>query len=365
MFRWIVMFILLWFIFQVRHVFPPIIVGGIVAYLVLPVVQALSQKTKLPIGVATAIVYVTLLGVLITSGCFIGPSIMKEVKELTNPDTQHELVHKAVEQITGIVRWQGDLDQLSEQILTGIGSAISKPEQLKEVGESISHILLAILVCVVSSIYFTLDSQSVGRFFLRYVPENRRTGIIDLFGQMNSMLSKYVQGQILLILIMGFVAWLFLNFVVHMKYALPVAVFSGFLEIIPVLGPIIATSTATIVGIAQFGPATALWIVLFYTIARWVEDYIVVPKIIGHAVHLHPLAVIFAVLCGETLAGGLGMLIAIPVAACIKLVLDYFYTGQLPAERRPEKKKKSKSISSDADEKIPVDMEQKTQIKDR
>lgn len=331
---------MLWFIYQVRHVFPPIIVGGIIAYLVLPVVQALSQKLKLPLGIATAAVYLSMLGTLAAAICFIGPGIVKEVKELTSPESQHDLVHKAVEQITGIVKWQGDIDQLSEQILSGIMHSISKPEELqKGVGE-VSHLLLSLLVCVVSSIYFTLDSQSVGRFFLRYVPENRRSSIIDLVGRMNKMLSKYVQGQILLIIIMSSVAWVFLHFVIHMKYALPVAIFSGFLEIIPVLGPIIATTTATLVGIAQFGPAAALAIIVFYTLARWIEDYVVVPKIIGHAVELHPLAVIFAVLCGETLAGGLGMLIAIPVAACIKLVLDYFYTGQLPEDRKPEKKKK-------------------------
>jgi predicted PurR-regulated permease PerM len=340
MFRWIAMFILLWFIYQVRHVFPPIIVGGIVAYLVLPVVQALSQKARLPVGIATLLVYAMLASVIVAACCFIGPSIMKEVKELSSLEAQRELVHKAVEQISNVIKWQGDTDQISEQILSSAAATVSKPEQLKEVGESISHLLLSLLVCVVSSIYFTLDSQSVGRFFLRYVPENRRTGIIDLVGQMNRMLSKYVQGQILLILIMSSVAWVFLHFVVHMKYALPVAVFSGFLEIIPVLGPIIATSTATLVGIAQFGPQGAMAIVIFYVVARWIEDYVVVPKIIGHAVELHPLAVIFAVLCGETLAGGLGMLIAIPVAACIKLVLDYYYTGQLPADRRPDKRKK-------------------------
>jgi len=335
------MFILLWFIYQVRHVFPPIIVGGIIAYLVLPVVQALSQRLKLPVGIATAIVYISMLGGLVTLGYFIGPPIVREVKELSTPEAQHELVHRAVEQLTNIVHWQGDIDQLSEQILRGSLKQITEPEQIKEVGASISHLLLSILVCVVSSIYFTLDSNSVGRFFLRFIPENRRNGIIDLVGQMNRMLSKYVQGQLLLIAIMASVAWAFLHFIFHMKYALPVAVFSGFLEIIPVLGPILATSTATIVGIAQFGPQTALEIVAFYTFARWIEDYIVVPKIIGHAVELHPLAVIFAVLCGETLAGGLGMLIAIPVAACIKLVLDYFYTGQLPADGRKDKRKKS------------------------
>ncbi len=349
MFRWIVMFILLWFIYQVRHVFPPIIVGAIIAYLVLPVVQTLNQKFKLSRGLATAVIYVGLLGTIVSAFYFLGPSIMKEVKDLTDPENQHQLVHKAVEQLTGIIKYQGDTDQLTEQILTGIINTISRPEELqKGVGE-VSHLLLSLLVCTVSSIYFTLDAQSVGKFFLRYIPDDRKESVIGLFGQMNRMLSKYVQGQILLIVIMSSVAWLFLHFVIHMKYALPVAIFSGFLEIIPVLGPILATSTATIVGIAQYGPHTALAIIVFYTLARWVEDYVVVPKVIGHAVELHPLAVIFAVLCGETLAGGLGMLIAIPVAACIKLILDYFYTGELPgAKAPPERRKKQQPLSPGA-----------------
>ncbi|MBX9723263.1 MAG: AI-2E family transporter [Candidatus Obscuribacterales bacterium] len=339
MFRWIITFILLWFIYQVRHVFPPIIVGGIIAYLVLPVVQTVSQRAKIPVGVSTALVYISILAVIVATLAIIGPHIMRELKDLMDPATQHELVTKAVEQVTTITKFQGDPTPIVEQVkksLFGLGA-------VSQFGEGIgllSHGALNLLVCVVSSIYFTLDSQSVGRFFLRYVPENRRQGIIDLAMQMNKMLSKYVQGQIYLIVIMASVAWIFLHFGLHMKYALPVAVFSGFLEIIPVLGPILATGTATLVGIAQFGPQTAAVIIGVYTAARWIEDYVVVPKIIGHAVELHPLAVIFAVLCGETLAGGLGMLIAIPVAACIKLVLDYYYTGELPSEKRIGKKKK-------------------------
>src|SRR5262245_8971057 len=132
MFRWIATFILLWFIYQVRHVFPPIIIGGIIAYLVLPVVQTLSSRAKIPIGVATSIVYFTLLGVLAGSVYFLGPSIMKEVKELSNPDNQHELVHKAVEQVTGIIKYQGDVDQLTEQVLTSIMHSMSNPEELQK-----------------------------------------------------------------------------------------------------------------------------------------------------------------------------------------------------------------------------------------
>ncbi len=90
-------------------------------------------------------------------------------------------------------------------------------------------------------------------------------------------------------------------------------------------GPDFSHHTATVVGIAQNGVDCALLIILCYTGARWIEDYIIVPRVMGHYVELHPLAVIFAVLCGEVMAGALGMLIAIPVAASIKVILDFCY----------------------------------------
>lgn len=353
MFRWLAIFLLLWFIYQVRHVFPPIIVGGIFAYLILPVVQTLCQKAKLPIGLATTLVYSVIGSLLVGAIWLLEPAIGREIRELSDPHNQQEVVRNAVEQIANICKLSDQQkSDLTAQVFDGLKHLLIRPEELgKGVGE-ISHLALSCLVCVVSSIYFTLDYQSVGRFFLRYVPEERKAGIIDLFAQMNRMLSRYVQGQLLLILIMSVVAWLFLHFGLAflgfgngLKYALPVAVLSGFLEIIPVLGPILATGTATLFGIAQFGPAAALATIIFYTLARWIEDYVVVPKVIGHAVELHPLAVIFAVLCGETLAGALGMLIAIPVAASIKLTLDYFYTGQLPFETADQRKKQAREES--------------------
>ena len=190
--------------------------------------------------------------------------------------------------------------------------------------------MLAMLVTIVSSIYFIVDSKRVGQFFLRFLPQQRQKIAIDLSKQMNSILSKYVQGQLILITLMSCVAYGFLHFGFHLRYALLIAILSGFLEIIPVLGPILATTTATIVGIAQNGVDCALLIILCYTGARWIEDYVIIPRVIGHYVELHPLTVIFAVLCGEVMAGALGMLIAIPVAASIKVIIDFCYPP--PAE---------------------------------
>lgn len=321
------MFILLWFIYQVREVFPPIIVGAIIAYLLLPLVTALAEKAKIPVGVSALIVYVTIAALLGTFAWYLIPGLVHEVADLGAH--RHEIIVKVVDQIGASMHWSGDSSQLADQILGSVSESI-KPTELAHLGGTISHGALAVLVCVVSSIYFTLDSHRIGNFFLRYLPIERREEAMTLGGQANGLLSKYVQGQLILIVLMSSFAFVFLNFGLHMKYALPVALLSGFLEIIPVLGPILAISTAVLVGVWQSGFGVLWVIIIVYTLARWIEDYIVVPKIIGHAVELHPLAVIVAVLCGEKLAGALGMLIAIPVAACIKLFIDFFYFGRQP-----------------------------------
>lgn len=337
MIKWLATFLLIWFIYQVRHVFPPIIVGGIIAYLVLPLVGQLSQSTGLKRGWCTLIVYMLMAGTLVAAIWFLGPRVAHELKDLASPDAQRDLVRGVVTQFAGSFHWQGDVEALTVHIIKTANEAIGKPEEIMHLGGALSHTALFVLVTVVSSIYFTLDAPLVGQFFLHYVPAHRRAGVVELTSKMNSILSKYVQGQIILIVIMSTVAWVILHFGFNVKYALPVALLSGFLEVIPVLGPILATTIATLVAVSQLG-VHGLWIIPCYTLARWIEDYVVVPKVIGHAVELHPLAVIFAVLCGETLAGGLGMLIAIPVAACINIVIDYYFTGKLPGEEEEEQK---------------------------
>lgn len=320
LFRWVATFLIIWFIYHVRSVFPPFIVGGILAYLLLPLVQNLSTSLKIRPTQAVAIVYLLGAVVLIISGWFFLPLLSEQCVALAMH--RQEIITNIVRQAAETFNLQLDVDITANQIIANIEESFGKPEEIVHIGGLLSHGLLGILVCVVSSIYFIIDKERVGNFAIRFLPADKREQVVNLSGQINQMMSNYVKGQLMLIIIMSTIAWVFLHFVIHLKYALVIALISGFLEIIPVLGPIIATTIAALVGLAQFGVMAALGIIGYYTLARWFEDYVIVPKIIGHAVELHPLIVIFAVLCGEVMAGALGMLIAIPVAACFKLILE-------------------------------------------
>lgn len=323
MYKWVGTFLLIWFLYSVRRVFPPFIVGGIIAYLLLPVVRFFSSKCKLSIGATVAIMYLTggVLGYVLAR--FFLPSLSEQFESLLSH--RHEIVAAVLTQASTNFGWDLNVQYVTDNLFANAEQSIGQPSEIVHIGGLLSRGLLSLLVCTVSSIYFLVDSDRVGNFVLRLIPENRQMAAQELLNQMNRMFTRYVRGQLILILLMSVVAGLFLHYVIHMRYAVPIAILSGFLEIIPVLGPILATTTATLVGFAQFGTSTAISIIIFYTIARWAEDYVIIPKVIGHAVELHPLAVIFAVLCGETLAGVLGMLIAIPVAAAIKVVLDFVY----------------------------------------
>jgi predicted PurR-regulated permease PerM len=328
MLKWLALILLLFLIYQIRDVFPPFIVGGIIAYLLLPLVKWVNKVTKNGIKplAAVGVIYILFAASVGFAAWHGFPTLADQAHNLF--EQRKEIITNLLDQIVVNTGWQINVEDTTSDLLNSIEQGVGRPEELVHMGGLISKSLLSILICVVSSIYLLLDGQRVGRFFLRFLPEEKRSTVVNLAGQMNVMFSKYVVGQLLLIIIMSTVAFCILSFF-KLKYALLIAIVSGCLEIIPVLGPLLAICIATIVGVSQIG-MHGLWIPAMYWVARLVEDYVVVPKLIGHAVELHPLAVIFAVMVGETLAGALGMLIAIPVAASVKVVLDFCYPPEHP-----------------------------------
>lgn len=323
MLKWLAIFGLLWFLYLVREVFPPFIVGGIIAYLLIPTVRFVGDKMKIPRHIAVAAIYISFLISIIVLSKVFGPLLIEQAATLF--EDRHSIVTQLLEQLSTSFGWGMDVQTTSADIVTNIEGWLGKPEEIVHLGELLSKSLLHILVCIVSSIYLIMDSEGVGRFLLRFVPEERRDAVVQLSGQMNVMVSKYIRTQLLLIILMSTVAYCILHFAFQIKYAFLIAIFSGTAEIIPVVGPLMAILMAVIVGVAQKGVQVGALIALCFWIARLLEDYVVIPKFVGHVIELHPLAIIFAVICGEVLAGALGMLIAIPVAAAVKLVLDFAY----------------------------------------
>ena len=124
---------------------------------------------------------------------------------------------------------------------------------------------------------------------------------------------------------MAAVLYVILGPIIHVPYALALSMLSGVLEIIPLVGPVIAAALAGTVAFATRGTDTTIIVLVVYLVVRQIEDQIVMPLVIGRAVHLHPVVTIFAVLVGLSAWGVLGGLLAVPVAAALNVTLHELY----------------------------------------
>jgi predicted PurR-regulated permease PerM len=145
---------------------------------------------------------------------------------------------------------------------------------------------------------------------------------------------------LLLIVLVSVVIYVVLGPILHVPFALVLAILSGVLEIIPLVGPIIAAALAGTVSFATRGTDTMVVVLVVYLVVRQVEDQVVMPLVIGRAVHLHPVITIFAVLVGLSTWGVLGGLLGVPVAAAINVTLHELYPEETGRQAELEEEAK-------------------------
>jgi predicted PurR-regulated permease PerM len=195
------------------------------------------------------------------------------------------------------------------------------------------ELLLGVVLVFISLAYMLIDGHTFFRYGLRFVPAEHRAHVAYLSNEIHHVLGRYLRGQLVLICLMSSVTFLILEWGFHLPYALWVGILTGILETIPLIGPIAAGAIASTIGFSQGGPSEAAMLAIVYFVLRQVEDQLVMPQVVGRAVHVHPLVTIFAVLLGERVGGVLGMILAVPIAAAVKVVLDYTYPQGRPAPR--------------------------------
>ncbi|MBU6455218.1 MAG: AI-2E family transporter [Cyanobacteria bacterium REEB67] len=323
MLRWIIAAICIWLAYQVREQFPPFIVGMIIAYLLSRPVSLLCRYTRISRGFAVAIIYVLAIGLIGYAGYKGLPSVADQATSLFAH--REMIVQSMVTQLSQATGWNPDVTAISAAALVKLQTFVTgQPEEWLAVGGVVSRSLLFILMAFISSIYFLYDSKTMGRFLLRFVPEGRRAECAKVVGEINHKFSLYIGGELLLIVLMAVMTFCILS-VYHVRYSLIVALIAGVAEIIPVFGPLAAQLLACSITASQFGLGDAGEVLAVLWAVRLFQDYVIIPRVIGHTVQLHPLFTMFFVLAGETLAGGLGMLLAVPAAAAVKVVLDRIY----------------------------------------
>jgi predicted PurR-regulated permease PerM len=310
-----------------RGIIGPFVVAGVIAYAFSPVVSAVHSRTRLPRVVIIAIGYVLFLGALAVVAYFAAERAGRELNELTS--NGHDIfstgLHKLLGNTIVIAGNAYNVEELSKQLKDALLGMVSSPTSAVQLAERAVDLALQAILCLIITFYLLLDGHRFGEFALRFLGREQRADTLRLTHRIHTVLGRWLRGQMFLIALVAVVFYVILGPILHVPYALLLAILSGVLEIIPLVGPIIAAALAGTVTFATHGTDTTIVVLVVYLIVRQVEDQVVMPLVIGRAVHLHPVITIFAVLVGLSTWGILGGLLGVPVAAAINVTLHELY----------------------------------------
>jgi predicted PurR-regulated permease PerM len=318
------MVLLLWL---ARGIIGPFVVAGVLAYAFSPVVTSIQSRTRLPRAAVIGIGYLLSLALLGGLAFIAAERAGSELADLSSGG--HDVISSAMHKLFGdtvvIVGNTFSVDELAKQIKQAFLGMATSPSDAVHMAERAVEVALQVILCLIITFYFLLDGQRFGRFVLRFLDREQRADSLRLGHRIHVVLGRWLRGQLLLIALVAVVIYTILGPILHVPYALALAILSGFLEIIPLVGPMIAAALAGTVAFSSHGMDTTIVVLAVYLVVRQIEDQIIMPVVIGRAVHLHPVITIFAVLVGLSSWGILGGLLGVPVAAALNVTLHELY----------------------------------------
>ena len=315
------------FLYLVRQILPPFVIAAVLAYLFTPVVSWMESRARIPRLLAVAIFYLMTLGPISILLWLVGPSLAREAQDLVR--NTPEILRSALVQLLGSERVEilgttVDVQAITRYVTSALLNALDTPAGALHFAAVTLETLVKAFLPLVLAFYLMVNPWPFAHVVLRLLPPEDRPRWKKTGSEIHQVLSRYLRGLLFLVTLMATATWLGLTLIFHLPHALPIALATGVLEIIPFLGPITAGAIAAMVGLFYGGAQFALGIAIFYLVLRQLEDQLVMPVVIGRVVELHPVVTIFAVLAGGVLAGILGALLAIPVAAALKVVFDHW-----------------------------------------
>lgn len=300
--------------------------GLVIAAAMRPGIEALKRH-GIPRAVGLALHYLALAGLVALFLWLVVPRAVTQVGDAlgTVPTSQSEL-NQAAKHSTGI----------KHQILVGVQKRLKKLPSAESVFHASTtvtkaafEVLVGIFFTFAVAAYWIFERDRAIRVLLSILPRRRRRVVRDTWDLIDAKLGAFVRGQLVLILFVGIVLSLAF-WVIGLPFWLLLGIFAGIVEIVPVIGPLAAGALAIGVGltvswqVALAAGLTVLGVRLF-------EDYVVVPRVLGHAVGLSPLVVLVAVTAVGLLLGGVYVLLAVPIAAVLVTLVDVIVRDKDPS----------------------------------
>lgn len=316
----------LWLVYIIKDIIAIVIVAVLLASVLEPAVRWFSQR-RIPKPASVIFMYLILLGLL---GIFVSvlvPPILLQIQDIAVNFPQYWGQIQDVlpgglsvsSDILGsfqstILRWSTSAAQSSS---SGIWTTVS----------SFFGGFISFFVVLVITYYFLVQEDPLRKVIKSVVPDQYQPYLVQLFIRMQQKIGLWLRGQLILSGIIFVITFITLS-IIGVPYALVLSLLAGLFEMIPILGPVIASIPAIVIAFSQ-SAITALVVVIAYVVIQQVENHILVPKVMSRAVGLNPIVVILAVLVGAKLAGIVGVLLAVPALTAVSVFVKDFTTNNI------------------------------------
>ncbi|SDD92282.1 Predicted PurR-regulated permease PerM [Bhargavaea beijingensis] len=311
-----------------RAIFLPLLVGGVLFYLTEPV-QRYLEKRNFPRWASILSVLVLIVGVFWGLSAMVGPMITKQVNSFT--DNLPQIIEEAQDTVSYVLDRRDELPEFLEnaiedardrvnEIALGIGGGMVN--FITGFFQTIFMLVLAPFFLV----YMLKDHERFTPFVSQFFSGKKKAFVINTLEDVNRTISNYVQGQMLVSICVG-IMLLIGYLIIGLEYALILAIFGLFMNLIPFIGPWISVIPALLIALIQ-DPKLLIGVGIVMLVAQQIESNFITPNIMGKTLDIHPLTVITVILAAGNLAGFVGVLLGVPLYAVGKTIVKNIYEAR-------------------------------------
>ena len=318
----------------VTSIYLPIILSVIIAFILNPIVDFFCHlpvrygKRELPRPLGILLAFILAAVTFMTLGTFI---LLPFIHEFDKFIVELPGLMRKIQSITLAIEHQATTIELPDNVRGLLNQSISRAASFSvELAKHIVNALVGfasqvveLVVVPVLTYYLLKDWRSLQSSFIDVFSIPYRLRLSQILKEMGHVISGYIRGQVLISLIIGLFVFVGM-YMFRVDYPLVLGLLAALTETIPVVGPVIGAVPAVLLAFIA-SPTLAVKVIIFYIVIQQVENQLIVPKIMGHTINLHPILVVISLLIGGSLYGVIGMMLAVPVAALLKVLVRHLW----------------------------------------
>ena len=319
------------FIIIFNTIVAPIVISLILFYLLNPIVNFMERYHISRLW-GVVIIFLVITGLITLAVNLLIPVISDQIKSMANSFPHYvDRVNAFIDKFSNYAiistfydQIQGNLDKFANKLPTlasdytdGLGS------KLKNFAQTLVNVGIVIATTPFVLFFMLKDGHRFKEFTTGIVPPKFRKDFHDLLEKMSLQVGSYIQGQMIVSLCIGIL--LYIGYlIIGLDYALILAAIAAVTSVVPYIGPTIAISPAIIIAIIT-SPIMLLKLIVVWTLAHFFEGHFISPNIMGKTLKIHPLTIIFILLCGGHILGPVGIILGIPGYAILKVLVSHLY----------------------------------------